>query len=292
MYKVNITGNLVEELDAKISVFDHGLLYGDGVFEGIRVYNGYVFKLDEHIERMYESASAISLKIPIEKENFKEEIVRTCRENKIKSGYIRAIVTRGIGDLSLNPIACKNQQYIVIAREVDPLLGEKSITEGVEIITSSVRRAANCAIPVRAKTLNYLNSILALMQALAFGKSEAIMTNEQGYVAEGSGDNILIFKNGVLKTPPASAGVLEGITRNSIMEIAKNAGYKVEETNLTTFDLYTADEIFLTGTLAEIVPVKSIDGRVLGTGKPGENTIKLAKLFRKYTQNSGVKVYG
>ncbi|MFA5105359.1 MAG: branched-chain-amino-acid transaminase [Candidatus Micrarchaeia archaeon] len=289
MAKVNISGKMVEEKDACISVFDHGLLYGDGVFEGIRVYGRCIFKLDEHVERMYDSARAISLPMPVDRQKFKEEIIRTCKENGIESGYIRAVATRGAGDLGLNPRTCKNPQYIIIARKVDPLLGEKSIEQGADIITSSIRRVQSCAIPIRAKTLNYLNSVLAAAQAIDMGKDEAIMFSESGYVAEGSGDNIFIIKNGVIKTPPESSGALKGITRDSIIEMARANGFFVEEADMTHFDIYTADEIFLTGTLAEIVPVKSIDSRKVGDGRPGETTKKLAALFRKYVANKGHK---
>ena len=289
MAKVNVSGKIVDEDEAKISVFDHGLLYGDGVFEGIRIYDRRIFRLDEHMARMYDSARSIDLEIPIGMAQFKEEIIRTCRENGIKSGYIRALVTRGIGDLGLDPYKCKGQQYVIIAMEVDPLLGTKSIEGGVDIMTSSMRRTANSAMHVRAKTLNYLNSVMALSQALRMGKSEAIMLNEQGFVAEGSGDNLFAIKGGVLRTPPPTAGALEGITRATVMEVARAGGITVEEKNLMLYDLYTADEIFLTGTLAEIVPVKSVDGRQVGDGTPGKGTRKIAQLFRQHVAGSGTE---
>ena len=289
MAKVNVSGKIVDEDEAKISVVDHGLLYGDGVFEGIRIYDRRIFRLDEHMARMYDSARSIDLEIPIGMAQFKEEIIRTCRENGIKSGYIRALVTRGIGDLGLDPYKCKGQQYVIIAMEVDPLLGTKSIEGGVDIMTSSMRRTANSAMHVRAKTLNYLNSVMALSQALRMGKSEAIMLNEQGFVAEGSGDNLFAIKGGVLRTPPPTAGALEVITRATVMEVARAGGITVEEKNLMLYDLYTADEIFLTGTLAEIVPVKSVDGRQVGDGTPGKGTRKIAQLFRQHVAGSGTE---
>lgn len=289
MSKVNVSGKMVPEGEASVSVLDHGLLYGDGVFEGIRVYGRCIFKLEEHVERMYDSARAISLKMPIAKDKFSAEIVRTCRENGIESGYVRAIVTRGVGDLGLNPRTCTNPQYIIIARKVDPLLGEKSIEHGADVITSSIRRVQSCAIPIRAKTLNYMNSVLAAAQAIDMGKDEAIMFSESGYVAEGSGDNVFVVKNGTIKTPPEITGALKGITRDSIIEMARTNGFFVAEADMTHYDLYTADEMFLTGTLAEIVPVKSIDSRMIGDGKPGPVTRRLAGLFGKYVANRGLK---
>jgi len=278
-----VSGTMVDEKAASISVFDHGLLYGDGVFEGIRVYNRRIFKLGEHLDRMYDSAKAIFLTIPLQKEDFRAEIIRTCRENGITSGYLRVIVTRGVGDLSLNPFICTNQQYIIIAKEVDPLLGEKSIVSGVDVITSSVRRAGLMAIPVRAKTLNYLNSVLALAQALKLGRQEAILFSEGGYVTEGSGDNIFVIKNGTVITPPASAGALKGITRETVIALSRQGGYEVREENMTSYDLFTADEMFITGTLAEIVPVRSVDGQKIGGGEAGMHTKKIASMFRAFT---------
>ncbi|MEK6973412.1 MAG: branched-chain-amino-acid transaminase [archaeon] len=287
MAKVNMTGSLVDESEAKISVFDHGLLYGDGVFEGIRVYNKTIFKLEDHLERLYASAKSIKLKMPIGKETFKKEVIRTCKENNIASGYIRAIVTRGIGDLGLNPYICSGQSYIIIAKEVDPLLGEKSIGQGVDVITSSVRRVSNCALNIRAKTLNYLNSVLALAQAIDLGRQEAIMFGEHGYATEGSADNLFIVTKDTVKTPASHLGILEGITRNTVIEICKDIGYSIEEASISMYDILTADELFLTGTLAEIVPVRSIDGRIVGDGKPGKITKTIAEQYKKVTQKEG-----
>ncbi len=289
MKKININGEIFSEAEAKISVFDHGLLYGDGVFEGIRVYNRTIFKLEEHTDRIFDSAKSIKLPMPIDKEKFKNEIIRTCRENSIISGYLRAVVTRGVGDLGLNPYICKNQSYIVIAMEVDPLLGTKSIEQGVDVITTSVRRISNSAMHVRAKTLNYLNSILAVAQALDLGKQEAIMFGEHGYVTEGSADNIFIIKNGVVKTPATHLGILEGITRNTVIEVCKEIGYPVEEGFISPYDLAVADEVFITGTLAEIVPVKSIDSKAVGSGKPGPITKKIAEFYGRVTEKKGVR---
>ncbi len=289
MNKVNINGAMLEESNAKISVFDHGLLYGDGVFEGIRIYYRTIFKLKEHIDRLYNSAKAIKMTMPIQQEAFIQEIIKTCKENNIESGYIRAIITRGIGDLGLNPYICKNQSYIIIAKEVDPLLGKKSIENGVDVITTSVRRMSNSAIPVQAKTMNYLNSVLAVAHALDLGKHEAIMFNEQGYVTEGSADNIFIVKDGVVKTPALHLGVLKGITRDTVIDICKKNGIYIEESFLTAYDVNTCDEIFVTGTLAEIVPVKSVDGRPVGNSNTGKITKKIAEYFREIVKDHGVK---
>ena len=289
MFYVNINGSFYDEAHAKISVFDHGFLYGDGVFEGIRIYNKTIFKLEEHLDRLYDSATAIKMGIPLTKEQFHKEIIRTCQKNSITSGYIRVLATRGIGDLSLNPYICKNQSYVIIAREVDPLLGTKSIEHGVDVITTSVRRMSSSAIPIRAKTMSYINSILAVAHALDLGKQEAIMFGEHGYITEGSGDNIFIIKNGIVKTPATHLGILEGITRNTIIEICKKNGYQVEEACLTSYDLTTADEVFITGTLAEIVPVKSIDGKQVGSSSPGKITKEIAACFRIVAQQDGAK---
>lgn len=281
--RVYINGELINKEDAKISVFDHGFLYGDGVFEGIRAYNGKVFKMKEHIDRLYNSATAIELTIPISKEEYAAAIISTLEANDLADAYIRAVVSRGIGTLGLNPRICENAQVIIITDTIalyPPELYEK----GLEVVTvATVRNHPNTLDP-RIKSLNYLNNILAKIEGLNAGVMEAIMLNTQGYVAECTGDNIFIVTGGKLATPPASAGILEGITRSVVIELAGNEYIPVLERNLTRYDVFTADECFLTGTAAEIIPVVKVDGRTLADGKPGPMTLKLLESFRKLTR--------
>lgn len=287
--KVYINGRIVDEKNARISVFDHGLLYGDGVFEGIRVYNDKVFTLDRHIDRLYRSAKAIALDIPMDRDRLVRDVVRTCKVNGIRNGYIRLIVTRGVGTLGLNPYLCKQPQVVIIAAGIQlypPALYKK----GLSIITVGTMRNQAEAINPRIKSLNYLNNVLAKIEALNAGVMECVMLNPQGYVAEASGDNIFAVRGDTLTTPPVWCGALEGITRAVVMELAGAMGYVVREDVLTRYDLYTADEVFLTGTAAEIIGVGVIDRRTIGSGRPGPVTRRLAKRFKDYTHEEGTLV--
>ncbi len=282
--KIWVDGELKLKSEAKISVFDHGLLYGDGLFEGIRAYNGKIFLCTEHINRLYEGAHYINIEIPFSKEEMVKAIEETLSANALTEAYIRLIVTRGVGDLGLDPRKCPKPSVIIIAASIE-LYPEELYARGLEIITSAVP-AVHCeALNPRVKSLNYLNNILAKMEAIRAGKLEAIMLNHQGHVAECSGDNIFIVKNGVVKTPAVFSSILEGCTRNLVIDLAKEADYPVEETTLQRYDLYTADECFLTGTGAEVIPVIDIDGRRIGTGKPGVITQNLLQSFREFIRN-------
>jgi branched-chain amino acid aminotransferase len=284
--KVYIDGTFCDERDAKISVFDHGLLYGDGIFEGIRAYNGRVFRLKEHIDRLFCSAKALLLTIPMSHAEIVKAVVESCRENKIRDGYIRLLVTRGVGTLGLNPNRCQNPSVIVIADKIQ-LYPAELYERGMEIITVPTVRNLHSALNPAIKSLNYLNNILAKIEANNGGCEEAIMLNAEGFVAECTGDNVFIAKEGRLMTPPLSAGALYGITRQVVMELAARGGVAVTEPNLTRYDLFNADECFLTGTGAEIVPVVKIDGRVIGTGQPGPLTRKLESEYHALTKTSG-----
>jgi len=284
--KIYVDGKYCDEKNAKVSVFDHGLLYGDGIFEGIRAYNGRVFKLREHIDRLYASAKAILLDIPLSHAQMMKAVVETCRQNKIRDGYIRLVVTRGIGTLGLNPNRCKKPSVIIIADKIQlypPALYER----GMHIVTVPTTRNHNNAVNPAIKSLNYLNNVLAKIEANIAGVEEAIMLNAAGYVAECTGDNIFIAKDGQMFTPPLSSGALYGITRGTVMDLARDAGIAVSEPNLTRYDLWIADECFLTGTGAEIIPVTNIDARVIGSGKPGPITRSLVKKYHALTQASG-----
>lgn len=280
--KVFIDGRLYEKEDAKISVYDHGFLYGDGVFEGIRVYGGRIFKCKEHVDRLFDSAAAIALKIPMSKEQIVEAMRSTLAANGIRDGYIRLVVTRGVGTLGLDPNKCPHPSVIIITDTIQ-LYPQEFYEKGLHVITVPTIRNHPEAINPRIKSLNYLNNIMAKIEAINGGTVEAVMLNKDGYVAECTGDNIFIVKNSILMTPPPSAGILQGITRAVVMELAARVGIPVREPNLTRYDLFTADECFLTGTAAEIVPVVNIDGRTIGTGKPGPVTLKLLELFRAET---------
>jgi branched-chain amino acid aminotransferase len=282
--KIWLQGKLVDEENAKISVFDHGLLYGDGVFEGIRVYNGKIFKLDEHLNRLYLSAKAIRLVIPMDKQTLTDATEKTVQANNIDDGYIRMIITRGVGDLGLNPFICKEGGIIIIADSVQ-LYPAELYDKGLKVISSSVVRNHPLAIPPQVKSLNYLNNILAKIEAIDSGTDEAIMYNHQGCVAEASGDNIFIVNGGVVYTPPIEAGSLAGITRALVMELARKENIDVIEKDLTKFDLYTCDEFFLTGTAAEVIGIVDIDGRVIGDGKPGPVTKQLKEKFFEYARS-------
>jgi len=284
--KIFIDGKFYSERDAKISVFDHGLLYGDGVFEGIRAYNGRVFKLKEHIDRLFYSAKAILLEIPMSPGKISEAVLESCRVNKIRDGYIRLVVTRGVGTLGLNPRSCKNPSVIVIADKIQ-VYPEELYAHGMEIVTVATARNLHSALNPAIKSLNYLNNILAKIEANNAGVEEAVMLNAEGFVAECTADNLFILKKDELLTPPLSAGALYGITRQTVMELAEQSGLKVSEPNLTRYDLFCADECFLCGTGAEIMPVIKIDGRVIGGGKPGKITRKLVEDYHALTKMSG-----
>jgi branched-chain amino acid aminotransferase len=288
--KIFIDGKYYDEHDAKISVFDHGLLYGDGIFEGIRAYHGCVFKLQEHIDRLFCSARAILLQIPMSHAQIMRATVEACRKNKIRDGYIRLLVTRGVGTLGLNPKSCKRPSVIIIADKIQ-LYPPVVYQRGLDIITVPTMRNLHSALNPAIKSLNYLNNILAKIEANNGGCEEAVMLNAEGFVAECTGDNLFIVKNGALLTPPLSAGALYGITRQTVMELAEAAGLKVSEPNLTRYDLFNADECFLTGTGAEIVPAVKIDGRVIGAGKPGPVTCQLVKAYHALTKTSGEPIY-
>jgi branched-chain amino acid aminotransferase len=283
MTRVNINGQLVDKTDAKINVYDHGLLYGDGVFEGIRVYAGKVFRLHEHIERLYESARHIGLDIPWSPQKMIEEVQRTVEANQKKEGYIRLVVTRGVGTLGLDPHNCEKPQTIIIVDDIS-LYPARLYDEGMAIITSSYIRCHPNTISPRVKSLNYLNNILAKMEAHAAGVPEALMLNHVGEVAECTGDNVFLVKHGVLKTPPTNAGILQGVTRDTMIELAQAAGIVVQEVPLTRHDVYVADELFLTGTGAEIIPVVKVDGRTIGSGKPGPITRQLRERYQVLTR--------
>jgi len=281
--KVYINGELINKEDAKVSVFDHGFLYGDGVFEGIRAYGGKVFKMKEHIDRLYSSAAAIELTIPMSKQEYAAAIEYTLKANNLNDAYIRAVVSRGIGLLGLNPRICEHAAVVIITDSI-ALYPPELYENGLEVVTVSTVRNHPNALDPRIKSLNYLNNILAKIEALNAGVMEAIMLNSHGYVTECTGDNIFIVTSANLVTPPPSAGILEGITREVVMDLARQAGITVLERNLTRYDVFTADECFLTGTAAEIIPVVKVDGRDVADGKPGAITLKLLESFRKLTK--------
>jgi branched-chain amino acid aminotransferase len=284
--KIFIDGKYLNERAAKISVFDHGLLYGDGIFEGIRAYNGRVFKLKEHIDRLFYSAKAILLEIPMSHTELVKATVETCRKNKLRDGYIRLVVTRGVGTLGLNPRSCKKPSVIIIAGKIQ-VYPPALYARGMDIVTVPTTRNLHSALNPAIKSLNYLNNILAKIEANNAGVEEAVMLNAEGFVAECTADNLFIIKNGELFTPPLSAGALYGITRQTVIELAQADDLKVSEPYLTRYDLFNADECFLTGTGAEIVPVVKIDGRIIGSGKPGALTRKLVEDYRALTKVSG-----
>jgi len=290
---VYIDGEFYPKSRAKISVYDHGFLYGDGVFEGIRAYDGIVFKLREHIDRLYDSAKAIMLDIPLSKEEMINAVLETLRKNKLKDAYIRLVVTRGVGDLGLDPRKCSKPNVIIIAEPVLTLYKKESKLKGLSLIISSVRRDRVDATTHQIKSLNYLNSILAKVEAITAGADDAVMLDDRGFVAETSSTNIFMVKNDKIITPPPTTGALPGITRSFVIELARKLGYQVEEKDVTPFELITADEVFITGTGAEIIPVTKIAGRAIGDGKAGKITIKLMEEFEKECRNpaNGIKIY-
>jgi branched-chain amino acid aminotransferase len=288
--KIYIDGQFYDEANAKISVFDHGLLYGDGIFEGIRAYNGRVFKLKEHIDRLFCSAKALLLDIPLSHAEMTKAVVETCAANDLRDGYIRLIVTRGVGSLGLNPNRCKKPSVIVIAGTVQ-LYPQEMYEKGMAIVTVPTVRNLHSALNPAIKSLNYLNNILAKIEANNAGVEEAIMLNSEGFVAECTADNIFILKDGKLFTPPLSAGALYGITRGTVIDLARQAGIEVSEPNLTRYDVFNADECFLTGSGAEIIPVTKVDGRIIGDGQPGAVSQKLIAAYRALTQSTGEPIY-
>lgn len=281
--KIWLNGEFVERDQAKISVFDHGLLYGDGVFEGIRSYNGKVFRLEAHVRRLFDSARGIRLQMPLTPEQVAQAILKTLEVNNLKDSYIRVVVTRGEGTLGLDPNRCPKPNMFIITDKI-ALYPQELYENGLEIITAATMRNHPNAVNPRLKSLNYLNNILAKIEAIDAGTLEAVMLNHLGYVAECTGDNLFIVRDGALFTPPIAAGILEGITRDEIIDIAQCQGIPVREENLTRHDLYVADECFLTGTAAEVIPVVCIDKRTIGTGKPGPVTRRLAEEFHRRTR--------
>lgn len=284
--KIYLNGKLVDEKDAVVSVFDHGLLYGDGIFEGTRVYNGRIAFLDEHVDRLFDSAKVIALDIGMTKEQMKQATIETCRANGMKNGYLRHVVTRGKGTLGLNPYLCKQAQVIIIAADIQ-LYPAELYEKGLRIITAGTIRNMAEAVNPRVKSLNYLNNIMAKIEAINAGVMECLMLNAQGYIAEASGDNVFIVKGNKLMTPPAWCGGLEGVTRDKVMQLGRELGMEVAETVMTRYEIWTADEAFLTGTAAEVIAVVELDKRLIGDGKPGPATKKLIKAYRDFVNSNG-----
>ena len=287
--EVYIDGKFYPKAEAKISVFDHGFLYGDGIFEGIRLYKGCVFRLDEHLERLEMSAKALCLNMPWTRKEISDIVCESCRRNKLTDGYIRLVVSRGFGDLGLSPKNCPTPSIICIADSIK-LYPEELYTTGMKIITAPTRRVSPAALPPMIKSLNYLNNILAKMDAQQHGFHECLMLNEQGYVSECTGDNVFLIHKGKLITPASHAGALVGITRQVAIEVAQTLKIPVVETNITRYDVWNADECFLTGTAAEVIPVIEVDARTIGTGKPGPLTAKILAEFRKKASQEGTKI--
>ena len=288
--KIYIDGEFYDKENAKISVFDHGLLYGDGVFEGIRFYNGRVFRLEEHIDRLFDSARAIALNIGLDKPAVIESTLETIRQNKLQDGYIRLVVTRGVGDLGLNPMLCPKASMIIIASKITLYSAEK-YENGLDVVTCSTRRIPHGALSPMVKSLNYLNNVMAKIEAQNAGAGEGLMLNEQGFVSECTGDNIFIIKNGVISTPPIAAGALAGVTRAVVFDLAAELGIAIREPMMTRYDIFTADECFLTGTAAEVIPAVKLDTRPIGDGKPGPITQRLIGRFRELTATTGTPIY-
>ena len=287
--KIYIDGQMLDESEAKVSVFDHGLLYGDGVFEGIRFYSGRIFRLQEHLVRLYESARAICLTIPMTLEEMAEATLKTVAANGLKDGYIRLVITRGVGTLGLDPDRCPKASVIIIAATI-ALYPKERYENGLTLITCATRRPTPASLSPRVKSLNYLNNIMAKIEAKLAGCEEGIMLNEQGYVAECTGDNIFVVKNGKVTTPPTHSGALDGITRHAVMELMAKLGIECREEVMTRHEIYTADELFLTGTAAEVIPAVSLDRREIGTGNPGPLTQRLVAEFTKMANSEGAPV--
>jgi branched-chain amino acid aminotransferase len=287
---IYLDGQFVPESEAKVSVFDHGLLYGDGIFEGIRFYNGRVFRLEEHHDRLWDSARSICLEIPMSKEEMTEALLETIRQNGLRDGYIRQIVTRGVGNLGLNPTQCKRPTVIIIAATI-ALYPEEMYRNGLTIVTCATRRSGPATLNPAVKSLNYLNNVMARIEANLAGADEALMLNDAGNVAECTADNVFVIKKGQIFTPPIAAGALRGITRSVVFEIAEQLGIKISETDITRHDVFVADECFLTGTAAEVIPVIKADGRMIGNGKPGELSLRIFERFREITRSTGTPIY-
>lgn len=287
---IYLNGEFVAKENATVSVYDHGFLYGDGIFEGIRIYDGNIFKCKEHLKRLYDSAKSIMLDIPLSFAEMQDVLAETIRRNELRDGYIRLVVSRGPGDLGLDPRRSPKANVIVIVEKLS-IYPEEAYVNGLRTVSVSTRRNVPDALNPKIKSLNYLNNILVKIQANIAGVGEAIMLNSQGYVAEGSSDNIFIIKNGLVFTPPAYVGALEGITRAAILEICGRTGVPIKEEPFTLHDVYVADEVFFTGTAAEVIAVREVDGRVIGEGKAGPITTELLKEFRKLVTVDGVKVF-
>lgn len=283
-------GHFVSKEEASVSVFDHGLLYGDGIFEGIRVYNGNVFRLEQHLKRLYDSAKSILLEIPHEKEVLAEIVCETLRRNQFDSAYIRLVVTRGAGNLGLDPFLCEKAIVIVIAEQL-ALFPSELYERGISVVSAATRRNRPDGLSPKVKSLNYLNNILVKIEAHRAGASEALVMNSEGYVVEGSGENVFLVRDGQLWTPPVYLGALEGITRGAVMELASQLGYQVHREPFMMHDVYVADEVFLTGTAAEMIPVVKCDDRVVGDGRPGPITAQLHRAFQDRTGIDGTKIY-
>ena len=288
--KIYIDGKFYSEANAKVSVFDHGLLYGDGIFEGIRFYNGRVFRLEQHLERLWNSARSICLEIPMTRQEMTEALLETIRQNHLRDGYIRLIVTRGVGNLGLNPEQCKNPSVIIIVATI-ALYHEDFYRKGLSIVTVATRRSNPASLNPAVKSLNYLNNVMARIEANLASADEALMLNDAGNVAECTADNVFIIKHGQIFTPPITAGALQGITRSVVFDIAGEFDIKVIEADFTRHDIFVADECFLTGTAAEIIPVVKADGRIIGDGKPGPITMRIIARFREMTQKTGTPIF-
>ena len=288
--KIYVDGKFYAEADAKVSVFDHGLLYGDGIFEGIRFYDGRVFRLEEHIDRLWDSARSICLQIPMSKTEMTEALLETIRQNDLRDGYIRQIVTRGVGNLGLNPTQCKKPSVIIIVAQI-ALYPEAVYKNGLTVVTCATRRTNPASLNPAVKSLNYLNNVMARIEANLAGADEALMLNDAGNVAECTADNVFIIKRGQIFTPPITAGALRGITRSVAFEIAAELGIKISEVDITRHDVFIADECFLTGTAAEVIPVIKADGRPIGDGKPGPITARTIARFREMTRKTGTPIY-
>lgn len=287
---IYLDGKLVPEKNARLSVFDHGLLYGDGVFEGLRIYQGRIFRLQEHLDRLYQSSKGINLEVPLTPEALEQAVVKTVQANKLRDGYIRIVVTRGQGDLGMDPEKCARPSLFIIASKIQ-LYPQAYYDKGLDMVTVATRRNSPESLNPAIKSLNYLNNILAKIEANNAGALEGLILNQAGYVSECTGENIFVLHKNLLSTPPVSAGVLDGITRRAVLEIGQAKGLDTQERNLTQQDVYVADECFLTGTAAEIVPVTRVDGRKIGTGKPGPITREIRKAFQELTQTEGFSVY-
>lgn len=288
--KIYIDGSFYDQAEAKISVFDHGLLYGDGVFEGIRFYNDRVFRLDEHIDRLWDSARAIAMDVPMSKSEVIAATLETIRQNELHDGYIRLVVTRGVGSLGLSPDSCRRPSIIIIAATI-ALYPEDLYHKGLTMVTCSTRRTPPAALSPRVKSLNYLSNILAKLEAQNAGAGEGLMLNEQGYVTECTGDNIFVVKKGEISTPPLNSGILAGVTRAVVFELAEKLHIRTVERDLIRHDIYIADECFLTGTAAEVIPAVQLDRRLIGNGQPGAVTLRLIESFRELTRATGTPIY-